>query len=92
MMEKFPNLLTEKVTQVQEAKRVPIKMNSKRPTKRHKQNEDSLRELQDNMKHNNIQILGIPEGEEKEQRIEHLFEKVMAENFPNLIREKVTQV
>ena len=33
------------------------------------------RELQDNMKHNNIQIIGIPEGEEKEQGIENLSEK-----------------
>ena len=43
------------------------------------------------MKHNNIHILGIPEGEE-EQGIENLFEKVMMENFPNLMREKVTQI
>ena len=44
------------------------------------------------MKHNNIHIIGIPEGEEEEQGIENLFEKVMTENFPNLMREKVTQV
>ena len=31
----FPNLVKEKVTQVQEAKRVPIKMNPKRATSRH---------------------------------------------------------
>ena len=43
------------------------------------------------MKHNNIHIIGIPEGEEEEQGIENLFEKVMMENFPNLVREKVTQ-
>ena len=43
------------------------------------------------MKHNNICIIGIPEGEE-EQGIENLFEKVTIENFLNLIREKVTQV
>ena len=48
--------------------------------------------MQDNMKHNNIHIIGIPEGEEEEQGIENLFEKVMTENFPNLIREKVTQI
>ena len=47
--------------------------------------------MQDNMKHNNIHIIGIPEGEE-EQGIEKLFEKVMMENFPNLRREKVTQI
>ena len=38
-----------------------------------------------------IHIIGIPEGEEEEQGIENLFEKVMMENFPNLMREKVTQ-
>ena len=46
--------------------------------------------MQDNMKCSNIHIIGIPEGEEEEQGIENLFEKVMMENFPNLMREKVT--
>ena len=50
--------------------------------KRLKKNEDSLRELWDNMKHNNIGIIGRPEGEEREQEIESLFDKIMAENFP----------
>ena len=44
--------------------------------------------MQENMKCNNIRIIGIPEGEEEEQGIENLFEKVMMENFPNLMREK----
>ena len=44
------------------------------------------------MKHNNICIIGIPEGEEEEQGIENLFEKVMMENKPNLMREKFTQI
>ena len=48
--------------------------------------------MQDNMKRNNIRIIGIPEGEEEEQGIENLFEKVMMENFHNLMREKVTQI
>ena len=47
--------------------------------------------MRDNMKHNNICIIGIPEGEE-EQGIENLFEKVMMENFPNLMRQKVTKI
>ena len=29
----------------------------------------------------------MPEGKEKEQEIEHLFEKTMKENFPNLVKE-----
>ena len=44
------------------------------------------------MKSNNIHIIGIPAGEEEEQGIENLFEKVMMETFPNLMREKVTQI
>ena len=44
------------------------------------------------MKGNNIRIIGIQEGEEEKQGIENLFEKVMMENFPNLMREKVTQI
>ena len=48
--------------------------------------------MQDNIKRNNIRIIGIPEGEEEEQGIENLFEKVRMENFPNLRREKVTQI
>ena len=31
--------------------------------------------MQDNIKCNNIHIIGIPEGEEQEQGIENLFEK-----------------
>ena len=60
--------------------------------KRLKKYEDSLRELQDNMKCNNIQILRIPEGDEKEQGIETLFEKIVTEKFPNLEREEALQV
>ena len=41
------------------------------------------------MKRNDIHIIRIPEEEEG---IENLFEKVMMENFPNLMREKVTQM
>ena len=44
--------------------------------------------MQDNMKCNNIRIIGIPAGEEEEQGTETLFEKVTMENFPNLMREK----
>ena len=38
-------------------------------------------------KHTNIQIIGVPEGEEKEQEIRNLFEKIMKESFPNLVKE-----
>ena len=35
--------------------------------KRMKRNEDTLRDLWDNIKHNNIGIIGVPEGEEREK-------------------------
>ena len=34
----------------------------------------------------------VPEGEEKEQEIENLFEKIMKENFPSLMKEIDIQV
>ena len=57
-----------------------------------RKNEKGLREMQDNIKCNNINITGIIEGEEEEQGIKNLSEKVMMENFPNLMREKITQI
>ena len=50
------------------------------------QKNEKFRNLQDNFKHVNIQIIGVPEGEEKEQEIENLFEKIMKQNFPNLVK------
>ena len=35
MMENYPNLMSEKVTQIQESQRVPIKGNAKRPSAKH---------------------------------------------------------
>ena len=52
-----------------------------------RKNEERLRNLQDIFKHSNIRIIGAPEGEEEEQKIENLFEQIMKENFPNLAKE-----
>ena len=43
--------------------------------------------LQDIFKCSNTRIIGEPEGEEEEQETENLFEKIMKENFPNLVKE-----
>ena len=40
------------------------------------------------MKRNNIRIMGIPEGKESEHGIENLFEEIMTETFPNLVKKK----
>ena len=46
----------------------------------------------DNFKHSNIRIIGVPEGEEKEQEIRNLFEKIMKENLLNLVKEIDLQI
>ena len=50
-------------------------------------NEEGLRNLWDNFKCSNIQIIGMPEGEKEKQETENLFEQIMKENFPNLAKE-----
>ena len=54
--------------------------------------EDSLRDLWDNIKHTNIQIIGIPEEEKKKEGYEKIFEEIIVENIPNIEREIVNQV
>ena len=48
--------------------------------------EETVTNLWDNLKHSNIQIIGVTEGEQ-EQEIENLFEQIMKENLPNLVKE-----
>ena len=52
-----------------------------------RKSEETLTNLWDNLKCSNIRIIGVPEGEEEEQEIENLFEQIMKENFPNLVKE-----
>ena len=64
----------------------------KHPTEKNEEtrirkNEERLRNLQDILKRSNIRIVGVPEGEEEEQKIENLFEQIMKENFPSLAKE-----
>ena len=54
--------------------------------------EESLRDHWDNIKCNNIQIIGVPEEEEKKKGTEKIFEDNIVENFPNMGKEIVNQV
>ena len=60
--------------------------------KRMKRTEDSLRDLWDNTKLTNIQIIGVAEEEEKKKGYEKIFEEIIVENFPNMKKEIVKQV
>ena len=49
--------------------------------KRIKRNEDNLRNLWDNVKCQNIRIIGVPEEDEKKGH-EKILEEMRVENFP----------
>ena len=59
--------------------------------KRIKRNEDNLRDIWDNIKHSNIQIIGTPE-EDKKKGHEKILEEIIVENFPKMGKEVATQV
>ena len=46
--------------------------------------QNEIREFSYTIKYNDIHNIGIPEGEEKEEGTENLFETILAENFPKL--------
>ena len=48
---------------------VEITSEEQNKVKRIKRTEGSLRDLWDNIKHINIQIIGVPEEEEKKERV-----------------------
>ena len=55
--------------------------------------EDSHRDLWDNIKRTNIQIIGISEEEEIKKKYEKkFFKEIIVENFPNMEKEIVNQV
>ena len=74
-----------------EDKMLKITSEEQNKTKRMKRAENSLRDLWDNVKSTNIQIIGVPE-EEKKKGYEKIFEKIIVENFPNMVKDIVNQV
>ena len=51
----------------------------------------SLRGLWGHIKCTNIQIIGVPEEEDKKKVYERIFEEIIIENFPNMEKEIVNQ-
>ena len=68
---------------------VEITSEEQNKVERIKRTEDSLRDLWDNIKHSNIQIIEVPEEEEKKKRYEKIFEEIIVENSPNMEKEIV---
>ena len=73
-----------------EDKMVEIASEEQKKVKRMKGAEDHLRDLWDNIKQNNIQIIGVIE-EEKKKRYEKIFEEITVEIFSNMEKEIINQ-
>ena len=73
-----------------EDKQVEITSEEQNKVKRMKRAEDSLTDIWDHIKCNNIQIIGVPEEEEK-KGYEKTFEEIIVESFPNMEKERVKQ-
>ena len=73
------------INNLEQKEEINIQPEQKEETRIQK-NEERFRNLQDNFKHSNILIIGMPE-EEEEQELENLLEEIMKENFPNLAME-----
>ena len=71
---------------------VEITSEEQNKVKRRKRTEDSLRDFWDNIKHTNIQIIGVLEEEQEKKGYENIFEEIIAENFSSVEKEIVDQV
>ena len=81
----------ERISELED-RMVEITATEQNKDKRMKRNEDSLRDLWDNIKCTNIRITGAPKEEEKGKGPEKIFEEIIIKNFPNMGKEIVTQV
>ena len=71
---------------------VEINETERKRDKRIKRTEDNLRDLWDNVKCPNIQIIGVPEEDNKKKDHEKILEEIIVENFPKMGKEIIIQV
>ena len=74
-----------------EDRMVEINESERKKGQRIKRNEDNLRDLWDNVKCPNIQIIGVQEEEDKKKDHEKILEEIIVENFPKIGKEITTQ-
>ena len=73
-----------------EDRMVQINEAERKKGKRLKINEDNLRDLWDNVKCPNIQIIGVSEEENKKKGHEKILEEIIVGNFPKMGKETAT--
>ena len=80
----------ERISELED-KMVEITSEEQNKVKRMKRTEYSLRDLWNNIKCTNIQIIGVPE-EEYKKWCKTVFEEIIVENFPTMEKKIVNQV
>ena len=75
-----------------EDRMVEINETEREKEKRIKRNKDNPRDIWDNVKRPNIQIIGVPEEEDKKKCHEKIPEEIIVEIFPKMGKEIITQV
>ena len=68
---------------------VKINEAERKKEKRIKRNKDKLRDLWDNAKHPNIQIIGVPEEDKRKGHVK-ILEDIIVKNFPKMRKEIAT--
>ena len=86
--------LTEAEESISEVKDRMVEINEveRKKEKRIKRNKDHFKDPWDNVKCPNIQIIEVPEEEDKKKGHEKIPEEIIVENFPKMGKEIVTQV
>ena len=81
----------DRISEVEDRK-VEINDAERKKEKRIERNEDTLRDLWDNVKRPNIQIIGVPKEEDKKKDHEKILEEIIVENVPKMGKKIITQL
>ena len=89
-LEGINSIITEAKERVSdlEDRRVEFTATEQNKEKRMKRNEDSLRDLWDNVEYTHIHIIGVQEGEEIEKGPKKVFEEIIVKNVPKVSQDR----
>ena len=87
-LEETNSRITEAEDRISEVEDRMVEINEAERIERIKRNEDNLRDLWDNVKCPNIQIIGVPEDKKKGH--ERILEEIIVKNFPKMGKEIAT--
>ena len=81
----------DRISEVED-RMVEINETEREKEKQIKRNEENPRDIWDNVKRANIQIIVVPEEEDQKKDHEKILEEIIVENFPKMGKEIIAQV